>query len=58
VNPLVFLQGCAKLEVPSAPGAAAGCTAALLHIHEDILGPCWDERKRWADKMYKGAQTV
>uniref|UniRef100_A0A383WJ69 Methyltransferase type 11 domain-containing protein n=1 Tax=Tetradesmus obliquus TaxID=3088 RepID=A0A383WJ69_TETOB len=48
--------GCATLEVPSAPGAAAACNAALLHIHEGILGPCWDERKRWADKMYKGIE--
>ncbi|KAF6264472.1 S-adenosyl-L-methionine-dependent methyltransferase [Scenedesmus sp. NREL 46B-D3] len=48
--------GCAVLEVPSAPGAAAACNAALHHIHEDILGPCWDERKRWADKMYKGIE--
>eukprot|EP00882_Tetradesmus_deserticola_P014525 GHRQ01015448.1.p1 GENE.GHRQ01015448.1~~GHRQ01015448.1.p1 ORF type:complete len:208 (+),score=10.79 GHRQ01015448.1:470-1093(+) len=52
---VVQLQGCAVLEVPSAPGAAAVCNAALQHIHEDTLGPCWDERKRWADKMYKGA---
>lgn len=42
------------MEIPTAPGAAAGCDAALYHIHEEVLGECWDERKRWADKMYRG----
>lgn len=47
-------QGLAKLEVPAAPGAAAACDAALYHIYEGVLGQYWDERKRWADKMYRG----
>lgn len=48
-------KGLAKLEVPAAAGAAASCNAALYHIYEGVLGPYWDERKRLADKMYKGA---
>lgn len=47
-------QGSATLEVPAAPGAAAGCQAALHLIHEGTLGGCWDRRKRLCDDMYRG----
>ncbi|KAF8072614.1 methyltransferase [Scenedesmus sp. PABB004] len=47
--------GLAAIEVPAAPRAAPGCGAALRRIYDD-LGPFWDERKRSADRMYRGLE--
>lgn len=49
------LQGSATLEVPAAPAAAPGCQAALHWLHEGVLGPCWDPRKRLVDDLYRQA---
>jgi hypothetical protein len=56
--PAIHVQGSATLEVPGAPGAAAGCQAALHFIHEETLGDCWDRRKRLCDDMYRGEQQL